>query len=195
MVVYSLSGVWLLQPHGLLTTRLLGPLDFLGSNTGVACHFLLPGIFPTQGLNLDLPHWQVDSLATEPLGKEMQIVQKCVWFTLLLSTDSLAVFLDTNFPMFFSLYSFFFFFKEFWFYWFIYSWLFHRACWISVSAQGLNPCAAPVEAGRLNAELQGKSHSFISMQSYISAIRLSGELPEDHCTVFCHCVVLSYGIF
>ena len=30
--------------------------------TGVGCHALLQGIFPTQGLNLHLLHWQVDSL-------------------------------------------------------------------------------------------------------------------------------------
>ena len=29
---------------------------FPGKNTGVGCHFLLQGIFPTQGLNLGLPH-------------------------------------------------------------------------------------------------------------------------------------------
>ena len=29
---------------------------FPGKNTGVGCHFLLQGIFPTQGLNLCLPH-------------------------------------------------------------------------------------------------------------------------------------------
>ena len=29
-------------------------------NTGEGCHFLLQGIFPTQGLNPGL-HWQVDS--------------------------------------------------------------------------------------------------------------------------------------
>ena len=36
-----------------------------GKNTGVGCHSLLQGIFPTQGLNLCLLcllHWQVDSL-------------------------------------------------------------------------------------------------------------------------------------
>ena len=60
---------------------------------------------------------------------------------------------------------------------------------------GLNPCTAAVEAWSLNAGPQGKSRSIILMQSYVSAIRLSGELPEDHCTVLCHCVVLSYGIF
>ena len=30
--------------------------DSPGKNTGVGCHFLLQGIFPTQGLNLDLLH-------------------------------------------------------------------------------------------------------------------------------------------
>ena len=30
--------------------------DSLGKNIGVGCHALLQGIFPTQGLNPDLPH-------------------------------------------------------------------------------------------------------------------------------------------
>ena len=30
--------------------------DSPGKNTGVGCHALLQGIFPTQGLNLSLPH-------------------------------------------------------------------------------------------------------------------------------------------
>ena len=30
--------------------------DSPGTNTGVGCHALLQGIFPTQGLNRDLPH-------------------------------------------------------------------------------------------------------------------------------------------
>ena len=30
--------------------------DFPGKNTGVGCHFLLQGIFQTQGLNLQLLH-------------------------------------------------------------------------------------------------------------------------------------------
>ena len=42
-----------LRPHGLQPTRLLGPWDFPGENTGVGCHFLLQGICPTQGLS---PH-------------------------------------------------------------------------------------------------------------------------------------------
>ena len=32
------------------------------NNTGVGCHFLLQGIFPTQGWNLRLLHWQVNSV-------------------------------------------------------------------------------------------------------------------------------------
>ena len=37
------------------------PWDFTGKNTGVGCHFLLQGIFLTQGLNPCLQHWQADS--------------------------------------------------------------------------------------------------------------------------------------
>ena len=38
-----------LWPHGLWPVRLLCPWDFPGKNTGVGCHFLLQGIFLTQG--------------------------------------------------------------------------------------------------------------------------------------------------
>ena len=43
-----------------------------GKHTGVGCHALLQGIFPTQGLNLHLLcllHWQVSSLPLAPSGK------------------------------------------------------------------------------------------------------------------------------
>ena len=49
-VTYSVSSVSRSAPgssvHG----------DSPGQNTGVGCHFLLQGIFPTQGLNLCLLH-------------------------------------------------------------------------------------------------------------------------------------------
>ena len=45
-----------LQPHGLWPTRLLSPWNFPGKSTGVGCHFLLQGIFPTQGSNPGLLH-------------------------------------------------------------------------------------------------------------------------------------------
>ena len=40
-------------------TRLLSPWNSPGKNTGVSCHFLLQGIFPTQGSNLGLLHYRL----------------------------------------------------------------------------------------------------------------------------------------
>ena len=60
-----------LQPHGLQPTRLLCPWDSPGKNSGVGCHCLLQGIFPTQGSNLcllHLLHWQASSLPLAPPG-------------------------------------------------------------------------------------------------------------------------------
>ena len=45
-----------MRPHRRQPTRLPRPWDSPGKNTGVGCHFLLQRIFPTQGLNLGLPH-------------------------------------------------------------------------------------------------------------------------------------------
>ena len=70
-----LSGSW--------CSRLLCPRICPSKNTGVGCHFLLQGIFPTRGLDsfffffffrgldsclLNLLHWQVVSLAPSHLG-------------------------------------------------------------------------------------------------------------------------------
>ena len=52
-----------LQPHQLWTIRLLCPWDYPRKNTGMGCHFLLQGIFPTQGSNLCLLHWHANSLS------------------------------------------------------------------------------------------------------------------------------------
>ena len=54
-----------LRRHGLSPVRLLCPKDFPGKITGMSGHFLLHGIFLTQGCNpclLCLLHWSVDSL-------------------------------------------------------------------------------------------------------------------------------------
>ena len=45
-----------LRPCGLKPIRLLCPWDSPGKNTGVGCHFLFQGIFPTQGSNPSLLH-------------------------------------------------------------------------------------------------------------------------------------------
>ena len=65
-----------LQHHKPQPIRLLCPRAFPGKNTGVGCHFLLQGIFPTQGLNLGLLHllhWQVDSLPLYHLGSPIML--------------------------------------------------------------------------------------------------------------------------
>ena len=45
----SLSHVRLVVTPWTEPIRLLGPWEFPGKSTGVGCHFLLQGIFPTQG--------------------------------------------------------------------------------------------------------------------------------------------------
>ena len=44
--------------------------DSPGKNAGVGCHFLLQGIFLTQGLNLHLLHWQADYLPPSHQGSK-----------------------------------------------------------------------------------------------------------------------------
>ena len=69
-----------LQPRGLSPARLLCPWDFPGKNTGMCCHFLLQGIFATQGLNprflhlLRFLHWQVDYLSLSHLGSPINVI-------------------------------------------------------------------------------------------------------------------------
>ena len=61
-----------LQPCGLQPARLLCQ-DLPGKNTGVGCHPLVQGFFPTQGLSLGLPHCRqtVSHLSHQgsPVGK------------------------------------------------------------------------------------------------------------------------------
>ena len=71
-----------LQPHGLQPPRLLCPWDFPGKNTGVVCHFLLQGIFLTQGSNLcllSLLRWQVDSFTTVPSESKIYHPKICLF--------------------------------------------------------------------------------------------------------------------
>ena len=54
-------------------TRLLCPWDSPSKNTGVASHFLLQGLFLTQGSDLYLLHllrWQLGSLPLSYLGSD-----------------------------------------------------------------------------------------------------------------------------
>ena len=56
-----------LRPHG--PSRVFCPWDFPGKNTGVVCHFLLQGTFPTQGLNLCLWGFPEPQRLPQCLGK------------------------------------------------------------------------------------------------------------------------------
>ena len=68
-----------LRPCGLQSARLLSPWDSPGKNTGVGCHVLLQGIFPTQGSNPGLLHWLVVSLPLRHLER--------IWGQLRISQD------------------------------------------------------------------------------------------------------------
>ena len=63
-----------LHPHELQPAKLLYPWDSPGKNTGVGCHFLPQRIFPTQGSNLPLLHWQADSLSLHHLGSPITLL-------------------------------------------------------------------------------------------------------------------------
>ena len=70
-MVFSRSAVPdSLRPPVLQSARLLCPWNFSEKNTGVGCHILLQGIFPTQGWNPRLlsPALQAGSLL--PSGDE-----------------------------------------------------------------------------------------------------------------------------
>ena len=63
------------RPHGLQPTRLFCPWDFPGKSTGVGCHFLLQGIFSTQGLNPGLLHWRQTLYCLSHKGSKKQQIQ------------------------------------------------------------------------------------------------------------------------
>ena len=70
------------QPYGLQSARLLCPWDSPGKNTGVGCHFLLWGIFLTQGSDhslLRLLDWQAGSLPLAPPGKPVGSTGRCLF--------------------------------------------------------------------------------------------------------------------
>ena len=86
-----------LQAHGLYPTRLLCPWDFPGKNIGGCCHFLLQGIFLTQGSNPCLLHWQADSLPLSHQGSPYLLLPygKPIWTT----TTNPHVKLHKEFPL------------------------------------------------------------------------------------------------
>ena len=73
---HSFSCVQLFAMLWTVALQLLCPWDSLGKNTGMGCHVLLQGIFPTQGRNmclLCLLLWQVGSLPLALPGKPITL--------------------------------------------------------------------------------------------------------------------------
>ena len=48
-------------------------IGFPGKNTGVGCHALFQGIFPTHESNWCLLHWQESSLPIVPAGNPIEV--------------------------------------------------------------------------------------------------------------------------
>ena len=67
-----------LRPRGLAPTKLLRPWGSPGKNTGVGCHFLLQGIFPTQGSNPGLLHWRQTLYRLSHQGSQKKTKNKCL---------------------------------------------------------------------------------------------------------------------
>ena len=82
--------------------------DSPGKNTGVGCHFLLQGIFLTQGLNLCLLHflyWQADSLPLSHVGSPQSMFSLLKGLTVSLHTTYILVFTLTHRYFAFSFYT------------------------------------------------------------------------------------------
>ena len=77
----------LLRPHGPWPTKLHGPWDYPGKNTGAVCPSLLQGILQTQESNpnlLGLLHWWADSLPLSHLENPVASIlpYNCKWRTI-----------------------------------------------------------------------------------------------------------------
>ena len=68
-----------LRPYGLQPTRLLYPGDFLGEDPRIGCHFLLQGIFPTQGSTPVSLALGSGFFTTEPPGKPIWPTTQVKW--------------------------------------------------------------------------------------------------------------------
>ena len=76
----SLSPVQLLvTPKTIQPAKLLCLWNSPGKNPGVGCHSILQGIFPTQRLNLGLPHCRQILLPSEPPGKPKEGWEQKNW--------------------------------------------------------------------------------------------------------------------
>ena len=71
-----LSCIWFFETPWTVACQASLSMEFSGKNTRADCHFLLQGIFPTQGLKpspMCLLHWLVDSLPLSKLGSPLSL--------------------------------------------------------------------------------------------------------------------------
>ena len=71
LVLQLYLTLWDPMDYSLPSSSVLG--DSPGQNTGVGCHSLLQGIFPTQGPNLGLLHWRQILYHLSHQGSPLQI--------------------------------------------------------------------------------------------------------------------------
>ena len=74
LLVKLLSTVRLFVIPWTVAYRLLCSWNFPGKSTGVGCHSLLQGIFPTLGIEPRSPALQADTLPSESSGKSSKLV-------------------------------------------------------------------------------------------------------------------------
>ena len=76
VAVQLLSRVQLFVTLWTVAHQALCPRDSSGKNTGVGCHSLLQGIFPTPGIEPGSPilHWQADSYPLYHQGSPEMII-------------------------------------------------------------------------------------------------------------------------
>ena len=84
--VFSMHACWVESDSVTLDCSPQGsscPWNSPGKNTGMDCHVLLEGIFPTQGSNPGLLHWQAGFIPLAPHGKPLSSMAafqfNCTW--------------------------------------------------------------------------------------------------------------------
>ena len=77
-----LSRVQLLATPWTAACRLFHPWDFPGKSTGVGCHCLLQGIFPTQALNSCLLYWKVQEVCLFRPVLAVMFCRRCFHYSL-----------------------------------------------------------------------------------------------------------------
>ena len=87
MCASMLSPIWLFANPWTVTCQSPSSVEFSKQEHWSGCHFLLQGIFLSQGLNLNLLHWMADSLPLHHLGSTWNI--SSVQFNHSVMSDSL----------------------------------------------------------------------------------------------------------